>query len=561
MNFFEKRLSEQDFESPFDLIIIGGGINGAGTARDAAERGLRVLLLEKNDFASGCTAHSTRLIHGGLRYLEYFEFDLVHESLHERKILLSKYPNLVNPLELIIPIYKSSRVSSFRLNLGLKLYDFLAGKKTLPKHRSLDKNELKKFDFEINETDLQSAAAYYDGQVPFAERLCLENILAAQRAGAICLNHCEVTEIKCKKINNEFIAEGVRFKDLLNHKRPINVYAKHIINMSGPWVDQVNGKFRQELNNLPIHELKRRIGGTKGSHIVVRKFTGAPKEQGIYCEAQSDGRPFFILPYRLGTNDTIYLIGTTDIFVSPEENIDGLKISESEIDYLLRETNHLFPKAALRRNSVIKTYCGVRPLPYTTKGFFEGKVTRKHFICKHNDDKIKNYHSVIGGKLTTFRSLSEELINLFTHAKSSTKSKPTGGCDFPHGLFVPYLRYFTDQFMRKYDINANTAMHLILLYGMHAEDVLLLCREEPKLKKLVHPDFQDIEAQIVYALRHESACTIEDVIMRRLTIGLSRDKGLIDPYIIELIAEHIANEFGLDRHERQAIIDEFLKSK
>jgi glycerol-3-phosphate dehydrogenase len=557
----ENRLEKHNFEENFDLIIIGGGINGAGVARDASERGLKVLLLEKNDFGSGCSAHSTRLIHGGLRYLEHLEFNLVQESLHEREILLRNYPHLVSPLRLMVPVYAGNKIKLWKLRLGMLLYDWLSAGKSLPSHQILKENQHQLIQAGIESINFLGAAFYYDAQVGFAERLVLENILTAQGKGAICLNHCEVSEIICSKIHGSYHAQGVKFKDLLNSKRPYTAYGKNIINMAGPWVDKLNHRLK-ETNSFPIlAKLERRIGGTKGSHIVVKKFRGAPYEFGIYNEAKIDGRPFFILPYKIGMNDELYLIGTTDIFLEPAEDLDNINISQKEINYLLNETNELFPDAHLKEDDIVSTFCGVRPLPPTKPGKKAGSITRRHFVINHQKELVENYYSVVGGKLTTFRSLAKEVVDLFTPNRCFTDSRNTVGSQYPSYLnFYDYIKEITKEYSRTYDIDAHTILHLLMLYGTNTSKVLDLTLSNPLLKAKINKDYEDIEAQIIYAIRYEHAYTVEDILLRRLSIGLSTNK--FDRDIIKTISYHIKEEFDLqgrnrDKYQEEVLINDF----
>ncbi len=552
-----RHLDKTLFSKAFDLIIIGGGINGAGLARDAAERGLKVLLLEKNDFASGCSSHSTRLIHGGLRYLEHFEFDLVKESLREREILFKKYPNLVHRLQLMIPVYEHSRMGMLKLRLGLSIYDLLSGNKSLKPYESHSKKELLHGSLGLNKHGLKGALSYYDGQACFIERICLENILSAEEMGAICLNHCEVTEIQCDPLEDndpdttaKYIVRSVRFKDLLNKSLPYTAQAKYVINMTGPAVDLMNTRLRQRESLYPPHPLPQRIQGTKGSHIVVESFKGAPKNHGVYAEAFKDSRPFFILPFKLGFNKDLYLIGTTDLFLTEDEEArpHQLKISNQEIEYLLDETNRLFPHAHLKPDDIVKTFCGVRPLPYDPRAKSAAAVTRRHFIYHHakDEDGVQNYYSILGGKITTFRNLSKEILDLFTSVDCLTAIEPSIGCNFNDLPFETYLKQKLPEYLGAYDLEAATIMHLIMLYGTRAEDVMQLCQINPKLKQRIHADYEDIEAQIVFAIRYEKAYTLEDILERRLTIGLSRD--LVDMQVLNIISQHISNELDLTKN-------------
>ena len=355
----------------YDVIIIGAGINGAGIARDAAMRGLKVLLIDKGEPGCATTSASTRLIHGGLRYLEHFEFSLVRESLREREILLRIAPDLVRPLAITIPIYKQSKRGRLTIRAGMVLYDLLSWGKSLPRHRMFSRAETLERWSGLNPEGLVGSALYYDAQVEFPERLVLANVESARVFGAEVLTHTRVTGLT---------VTGVEFGDRLAE-------ASVVINAAGPWIDQV-------LERAPAKSPKL-IGGTKGSHIIVAPFPGA-SANAIYLEARSDGRPIFIIPW-----NKLYLIGTTDVRF--EGDPDEVRCEDWEIDYLLSETNLALPGAHLTRDSILQTYSGVRPLPYQSS-------TRRHFIREH--PQLPNLLSIVGGKLTTYRSLSEECVDL-----------------------------------------------------------------------------------------------------------------------------------------------------
>ncbi|HEU5459495.1 MAG TPA: glycerol-3-phosphate dehydrogenase/oxidase [Pyrinomonadaceae bacterium] len=374
-------------DSPeFDVIIIGAGINGAGIARDAAMRGLKVLLLDKGDIASGTSSASTRLIHGGLRYLEHFEFGLVRESLRERETLLRIAPHLVKPLAITIPIYKQSTRGPLTIRAGMIAYDLLSIGKSLPRHRMLSRAETLAEWPGLNPEGLLGSAVYFDSQVEFAERLVVENALAARDRGAEVVTYAPVTKL----VADGEVLRGVEF---VSDGETYVARASVFINAAGPWVDHL-------LERAPV-ESPRLIGGTKGSHIVVPAFPGASKNA-IYLEAQSDRRPFFIIPWNGN-----YLIGTTDVRF--EDDPDKVRSEFWEIDYLLAETNRAFPGARLTRDQILFTYSGVRPLPWT-RNEDEQSITRRHFIREH--PKLKNLLSIVGGKLTTYRSLAVECVDL-----------------------------------------------------------------------------------------------------------------------------------------------------
>lgn len=350
-------------------------------------RGLKVLLIDKGDPGCGTTVASTRLIHGGLRYLEHFEFGLVRESLREREILLRTAPHLVRPLPITIPIYKQNKRGRLTIRAGMILYDLLSWGKSLPRHRMLSRVETLKRWPGLNPDGLAGSALYYDAQVEFPERLVAENVRSASEFGAEVLTHTRVTSLSVE----DGKVSGVQFvsEDGQKHFAEPRV----VINAAGPWIDLV-------LERAPVKSPKL-IGGTKGSHIVVSPFPGAPANA-IYLEARSDGRPIFIIPW-----NELYLIGTTDVRF--EGDPDEVRCEPWEIDYLLLETNLALPGAELDRESILYTYSGVRPLPITVDKD-EQSITRRHFIREH--PRLPNLLSIVGGKLTTYRGLAEECVDL-----------------------------------------------------------------------------------------------------------------------------------------------------
>jgi len=373
--------------SRFDVIVIGAGINGAGIARDAAMRGLKVLLIDKGEPGGGTTSASTRLIHGGLRYLEHFEFGLVRESLRERDILLRIAPDLVKPLPIAIPIYRQGKRGRLTIRAGMILYDLLSWGKSLPNHRMLSRAQSLERWPGLNPEGLVGAALYYDAQVEFPERLVEANVRSAREFRAEVFTHARVTSLAVE--DGKVSGVGFIREDGLEQFTEAAV----VINAAGPWIDFV-------LERAPV-ESPKLIGGTKGSHLIVPPFPSAPANA-IYLEARSDGRPIFIIPW-----NKLYLIGTTDVRF--EGNPDEVRCEDWEIEYLLSETNLAFPNAGVTRANILSTYSGVRPLPVTNDKD-EQSITRRHFIREH--PRLPNLLSIVGGKLTTYRSLAEECVDL-----------------------------------------------------------------------------------------------------------------------------------------------------
>lgn len=522
----------------YDLIIIGGGVNGAAVARDAALRGLKPILLEKGDYASGTSSWSTRLIHGGLRYLEYFEFSLVRESLREREVLLRTAPHLVKPLMLTVPVYGDRSRPYWKISAGMLLYDIFSYDKTLPSHRMLPEQKFHQLFRYLDQDGLKGGAQYYDGQAVYAERLCLENIIAAEEAGATCLNYTEVTTLqregdRITALNCEDKLTGETFT-VNSTDRAV------IINTSGPWVDQVCQRGENNQQTSPIGQ-KSKIGGTKGSHIVVPTFSGAPNTA-LYVEAKSDGRPFFIVPW-LG----MYLIGTTDLPF--QGNLDQVKADNSEIDYLVKETNLIIPSAQLTRDDVKFTYSGVRPLPYS-EGQKPGSVTRKHIIYDHRSEGVNNLISLIGGKLTTFRHVGEELVEIVgKKQKRNLPPCPTLKTPFP-GAIIPSDPRVTETVKTYRDrVSLSTLNHLFTLYGARAIAVLQLIDESPDLAETITPTLPDIKAQIVYAVRKEAAHSLVDILRRRTTIAMQANYGLdVLPIVSEVLGKHC--DWGEEKLDR-----------
>jgi glycerol-3-phosphate dehydrogenase len=501
----------------FDLIIIGAGINGAGIARDAAMRGLSILVLDKGDISAGTSSWSTRLIHGGLRYLEHGEFGLVRESLHERETLLKIAPHLVRPLPIIIPIYKDGRRGRLTIRAGMIAYDLLSLGKTLPRHHFYSKEETLQQLPELNREGLLGSAKYYDAQVEFAERLVLENILSARDHGAEVMSYARVTGIR----ETEYKLLEV---DYTSHAGSHHAAAKIVINCAGPWVDQLLEGVAGKSSRL--------IGGTKGSHLVVGRFRGAPLSA-IYLEAKSDGRPFFIIPWNGN-----YLIGTTDIRF--EGDLDQVRCEDWEIDYLLAETNRVFPNAGLHHEQVFYTYAGVRPLPQVNEKD-EAGITRRHFIREH--PQLGNLLSIVGGKLTTYRSLAEECVDKVL-VKLGRDAIPCPTKTTLPGASGP---------INDHNFPSRISERLSRIYGSRVSEIAKLCAETPELGRVFNRSGDAIAAEVVFSFESELAHSLNDCFMRRTMLGLNSDLGRGD---VEAAA-NIAREFlgWSDERARQEVDD------
>jgi glycerol-3-phosphate dehydrogenase len=504
------QLPQRTFERPFDLIVIGAGINGAGIARDATLRGLSVLLVDKGDVGSGTTSRSTRLVHGGLRYLEHFEVPLVRESLRERETLLHIAPHLVHPLSFLLPIYEEHKRRPALIRMGMMAYDALSLDKSMERHRMLSRDEALRREPGLRSEGLRGAAAYYDAQAAYPERLALENALDARRLGAVVLPYMSVTALE--RAHDRVV--GVALHDEL-HGIDYRARGALVVNASGPWVDEVLGEAAPHGERL--------IGGTKGSHLVVEPFPGAPREA-VYAEAVGDGRPYFVVPW-----NGLYLIGTTD--TRYDGDLDDVVATDEEIAYLIEETNRLIPGAALSAEQVLYTYAGVRPLPAAPNGD-EGAITRNHVIHDHagrdvpEGERIEGLLSIVGGKITTYRRLSEETVDQAVKKLGRKADKcRTHQVPLPGGTAYPF-EGFRERFRVTSGLPVETADRLLRIYGTRAAEALDFADGSPELREPFDEDTGAIGAEVVFSLRTELAETLADVVARRTLVGYGAHAGL-----------------------------------
>ena len=507
-------------EGVFDLVVIGAGINGAGIARDAAARGLKVALVEKEDIGSGTSSWSGRLIHGGLRYLEQGDIALVRESLRERELLFRNAPHIVKPVPLMIPFYSHNMRSKWTVRAGMLAYDILSFDKSTVSHRILNRAQtLDRFP-QMDPRGLYGSAIFMDGQVVWSERLCIEVALAAQADGARIFTYAKV---------DGFIEQGGRvcgvyYTDTLNGTRH-SLSSQLVVNAAGPWVDTVLGERRPA-------EL-RQIGGAKGSHLVLDPFPGAPKDV-VYYESRADGRLVLVIPW-----GKRYLIGTTDKRYDADP--DTARADESEVDYLLGEVNELIPGAGLRRQDILYTYSGVRPLPFVPEKS-EWKVPRSHVIHDHAPQR-PGLLSIIGGKLTTYRSLAEETVDV-VYAQLGLKVPrcTTAKTLFP-GARVGDWAAYRATLVAQSGVSGPLVDRLISIYGARAGDILTLGNDDPALLEPFDPDSGAIGAELVFTFEQEFCRTLTDALIRRIMVGLN---GTCGRDVLGRAAEILAARLGWD---------------
>jgi len=507
-------------DRPFDVIVVGGGINGAGIAREAQLAGFRTLLVERNDFGSGTTSRATRLIHGGLRYLEHGELGLVYESLSEREALLQDAGHLVRPLRLLVPVYAGDARPAWKVRAGLVLYDLLSFRKSLPRHRAVPVARVDELAPALEREGLRAAFTFYDAQVEFPERLVIDTVVDFAAAGGVPLNHATAEAI----VSPGGVVRALQVRDELSGDTG-EIEAKVIVNAAGPWVDLVLAGSDAERHE-PL------IGGTKGSHLVV-EWPDAP-HHAVFASARADGRPFFILPWYRYT-----LIGTTDIRYDGDPS--RAEATADEVRYLLDETRRLFPSSPLSEEHVLYTYSGVRPLPYTRDGE-EGSITRSHFVIDHTKrGGPTGLFSIVGGKLTTYRSLSR--IAVAAMRKQISPSGPPRTLARASQRTAPQASGHLDEAP-------------LSLYGVRAPDVQALIAREPSLGTPIGPGHAELRAQIAYAVEAEHAQTMADVLLRRLPAGWTKGHALD---AVDAVADVMARRLGWDGERKSRETAEYRR--
>lgn len=475
----------------FDVLVIGGGINGTAIARECAYGGKKVVVVEQNDFASGTTSRSTRIIHGGLRYLEHGEVGLVRESLRERERLLRRYPNLVRPTEFLLALSHEPRPfmrSSMAIRTGLWLYHHWAGAPRIPATAA------REFERQLDAGHKWSVFSYEDAQCEFPERLIADWLAEAMADGATARNYTQVLRI----LHHDGKVTGARLRDGISGKE-FEITASHIVNATGPWVDAV-------LEDSGFTG-SRLIGGVRGSHIVLPTFAGAP-HAAVYTEAL-DGRPFFVIPW----NHQV-LVGTTEVADSGDPG--KTQPNTEEIEYLFQSFVRLFPATGLTKADVRYTFSGVRPLPYSP-GKKMSEVTRQHVIHDHSHEGAAGLISIIGGKLTTAMSLAREAsrkIGLEFSEPANVLAAPA-----PASGIESTLTQWAHLVACKAHIPESTAHAIAAWHGRRAHAIASAASDD-MLRSPLCSHSEHIVAEAVEAVMHESAVTLADILLRRVPVAL-----------------------------------------
>ena len=489
----------------FDAVVIGGGMAGAGVARDLALRGASVALFEKGDFASGTSSKSSKLIHGGLRYLELFDFKLVRESLREKKTLERLAPHLVRPLPFLVPVYGGSKRGLITVRVGMWLYDLLTPGSHRERFRVVKPVDALALEPSIRADDLRGAGYYFDDLLLFPERLCLENALSAARHGGRVHNYCEVEAVT----RGTGGIDGVRVRDLLSG-RVHTVRASVVVNCAGPWVDRL-----RELAGVSDAG-KRVLRTTKGIHCLLPRMT----ERAVYLST-ADDRMIFVIPWR-----EFSMVGTTD--TDFDGDLDRLSATREEVEYLLEAVRPALPDPRVAFDRVIYTYAGVRPLAFE-EGASASKVSRDHKVVVEGPEG--RFLSITGTKLTCFRSLAEQVGDRVMGAlgrsmPSRTAQVTLDGLDEEVGQLEARAWMDVSPEMAATGLSQETLQTLVETYGRAYPRILDLVRKLPDGTARLCPSNPEIVAQLHHAVSEEMTVSLQDFLFRRTTIGQSPCLGL-----------------------------------
>ena len=497
-------------DGSFDLLVLGGGITGAGVALDAASRGLRTALIDKGDFGSATSSASSKLVHGGLRYLEHGQLRLVYESLHERRLLMQNAPHLVKPLRFVLPFYRDSRLPRWKARTGLLMYDLLAGSRNLNRSRGLSPLRLRRSFPAMNDRGLLGGVAYYDAQMDNA-RLCLEVALTAVQHQAVACNYVEA-------VHFDLAAGRPAIVQVRDHVagQTIEVRAQQVLNATGPWVDRVR-ELAGGSSEAPA------LQPTKGVHVILAGTPFADDGEPLSRHTAftllhpTDGRVFFVLPWMGHT-----LLGTTDTFC--DESGDALNVSVDDEQYLVDGYNHYF-SPAVDRASIKGRFAGLRPLLRSDANDPSARSREFRVI-----EDANGLLSVAGGKYTTYRAMAEVITNRIGDRLGNRQSCRTAKLPLIGTPAEPWSSFVPHEVMRlidAYGIDRSLAAHLVNRYGRRAEVVARTIAERCETMAIVAGE-PDVVGELEYQRREEMAVVRADHLLRRSRIGLWKPELLLE---------------------------------
>ncbi len=504
-------------EAVFDVAILGGGITGAGILREAAKRGYKCILLEKNDFASGTSSKSAKLVHGGLRYLQHGKIGLVREGLRERNYLLKNFPHLVKPQQFLFPVYSTSSV--LQLHIGMWLYKTLSYDKDIAVYSFLNKQKtLEKFP-PINEEKLKGSFLFYDAVTNDA-RLCNEIVAAAQQNKAAAFNYCEFVSAEDKK---DFFL--IHCKDKIENRDAV-FSAKFIINATGHWTDETLRKLDFKISGL--------VAPSKGIHLVFLKEKFPADAAILFSSYANDGRSMYAVPWE---NNSV-VIGTTD--TEKIEGLDDVKANENDIQYILKSIQCFAPALNISEKDILSSFAGLRPL---LKDNGLSKDRARDYKCTWVGERII---TIAGGKLTSFHAMAKTAVNKLGEKISSEISAS------------PSIKSEQNKLAAPTDGLDSFAEKMKLKYGSQSELILKIISEAPECKEYLHKTFSVSAAEIIYFIRYQNCCHLDDMLTRRLSISYVLKSFSDKKFIVEKTAAIMAKENNWTEKETASEILQFL---
>jgi glycerol-3-phosphate dehydrogenase len=530
---------------PLDVLVIGGGITGAGVALDAAARGYRVGLVERGDFASGTSSWSTKLVHGGIRYLPEFDIALVREALIERGRLLRNAPHLVQPLAFVLPLYDTSRHPvglpiappfglglGFILDAGLWVYDVLAGKENVGEHRRLSREQTIERAASLVPHGIKTGYIYYDARTDDT-RLTMAVLRTAVAHGAQIANYVEATRFEHE---GERIT-GAWVRDILTPTTDERlIRARHVVNATGVWAEQTE---RLAGESPGLH-----IAPSKGVHLVFERATLGIDEEAIVLPETEDGRIIFIAPWQSRA-----LVGTTD---TPVRDIEQPVATDGDVDYLLHHLNR-YLRRKVTRVDILTSFAGNRPLLRVRRGASKlARLSRSHEVVESDAGLI----SVSGGKMTTYRQMAQDVVDKIDRREKRALTHPTRKLTLRGSGGWAEARQLVRARGRALGIDDDIIAHLGGAYGADALAVLALVEQDNSLATRLLPDLPYIRAEAIYVSREEMAYTLEDVLQRRTHIAL--EDRLRGTGIAAEVAYLIGPELGWDAQEEARQVERYL---
>ena len=527
----------------FDVLVIGGGITGLGVAVDAAARGYTVALVEKADFGASTSSKSTKLVHGGIRYLPQLDFALVHEALVERGALLRNAPYLVQPLAFVLPLYEDAKKPlgvpftlpggvglGLMLTAGLTMYDTLAGRRGFARHHRITVEQALTLAPTLRGEGLKEAFVYYDGQTNDT-RLVVAALRTATQFGAATTNYTEVTGFE--KRDGRLVAAQVR--DLIDG-RELTVRARHIVNAAGVFAGRVA--------DLTGDESKVALEPSKGVHLVVACDRVGIGESGVVLPETDDGRILFVVPW-----EDRAIIGTTD---TGSGDLDHPEATPEDIDYLIRHVNR-YMNVNLTRDDLISVYAGYRPL-VRSRERPSANLSRTHVVLQEDNGMV----TIVGGKLTTYRRMAQDTLDVLAKRDGMQIAHPTEKLPLSGAINWKQARQAIARRCAELGLDAEIEGSLAFNYGGHALEILDLVAAQPALATRLIADLPYIRAEVIYACRNEMALRLDDALSRRMRIDLEdRDRGA---GVVAEVAQLMAGELGWAAPEVNAQVVQYTRA-